>query len=181
MKAPEHRLARLNSLDDAHKDTDATAFAIDKAEVDFGKRKAQVEATSKMLAQRARHFLDTWTPKVCDALRGLNFAHADILAENATQFGEGCLLVTDCGGDVSAARDACASFLRNASSVESADSEDSTDSKDSKGDSQKGVPVAPHPTPSSSSADMNGDGVIRGDKRKGKGKGRANGTGGTAA
>ena len=162
MRSPQHRLEKLMHLDAAHQTEDKNALAIDKAEVDFGKRKAQLDATSEMLKERSVKFLETWTPRVADVLRGLSFAHHDILSENALMFGEGSLSVDDCDGSMENARRDCEAYLMDTSVVE-----EGSECSDASQASQEGR-VAPHTTPAGSSLDIAADAV-----RSGKGKAKA--------
>jgi dimethylaniline monooxygenase (N-oxide forming) len=68
LAAPEHRLRHLMHLPDA-KRSDDVEKRIDMAEVDLEKRRAQLDATSRMLKRRAKVFLNKFTPHVTDAVR----------------------------------------------------------------------------------------------------------------
>jgi hypothetical protein len=161
MRSPRARLARLNQLDDDRKEQDATALKIDQAEVDFGKREAQLRATSVRLKEKAASFLDVWTPKVENTLRGLNFAQRDALHADSQAFGEGCLVHDDCDGSLEAARLKCRAYLADVL-------DNSVDATEADGT------VAPHTTPEPSSVDVANQQRSSGaSDRKGKAKAAA--------
>ena len=80
--APESRLRHLMHLPE-NKRNDDVEKKIDMAEVDLEKRRAQLEATSRMLKRRAKVFLNKFTPHVTDAVRAFTLCQHRARLENA--------------------------------------------------------------------------------------------------
>ena len=79
--APESRLRHLMHLpENKHDDVEKK---IDMAEVDLEKRRAQLEATSRMLKRRAKVFPSKFTPHVTDAVRAFTLCQHRARLENA--------------------------------------------------------------------------------------------------
>ena len=81
--------------------------------MDLEKRRAQLEATTRMLKQRARVFLDRWTPAVREALLASRVLHGDALVEQSRCFGvlaSGRVLV-EREGSVEHAKERARAFL----------------------------------------------------------------------
>ena len=66
-----------------NKRNDDVEKKIDMAEVDLEKRRAQLEATSRMLKRRAKVFLNKFTPHVTDAVRAFTLCQHRARLENA--------------------------------------------------------------------------------------------------
>ena len=109
MRAPRDRLVTLMRMDAERRESDRSAKRIDQAEVDLEKRRAQLEATTRMLKQRAKVFLDRWTPAVREALLALHVLQADALADWSRFFDD--LDAAACEGSVDHARERARAFL----------------------------------------------------------------------
>ena len=111
MRAPRDRLATLMRMDAARRASDASAKRIDQAEVDLEKRRAQLEATTRMLKQRARVFLDRWTPAVREALLASRVLHGDALVEQSRCFDVFASDASEREGSVEHAKERARAFL----------------------------------------------------------------------
>lgn len=80
MKPAQERLNHLTSLAEEERQRPDIEKKIDQAEVELEKRNAQLEATSRMLKQRAKTFLNKYTPKVLATIKAFTVCKHQVLA-----------------------------------------------------------------------------------------------------
>ena len=117
LRVPQERLARLNSLPMEDKQKQAVARKIDQTEVECGKRQAQLDATSRMLKDRARHFLQEFTPMVEAAMQAFAVRQHEAYHQMALLIGRH--VAGSQGGDIEGLRERCKWFLQEPPGPES--------------------------------------------------------------